>query len=65
MNNTDIRIGMVLDLKIKVMPNPAYIVGEVIGIRSDWGGPDELAVKIAGIDWWISLDDKVEVSPVG
>jgi hypothetical protein len=65
MNSSDIRIGDVLDLKIQQAPNPTYIVGEVVGIRSDWGGPDEIAIKIAGVDWWISLDDKIEVSPIG
>jgi len=65
MKHTEIRIGDVLDLKIQQLPNPTYIVGEVQGIRSDWGGPDSMAIKIAGIDWWISLDDKIEVSPIG
>lgn len=65
MNTQDIRIGDVLDLKIQQAPNPTYIVGEVVGIRSDWGGPDEVAIKIAGIDWWISIDSKIEVSPIG
>ena len=65
MKHTEIRIGDVLDVKILHEPNPTYIVGEVDGIRSDWGGPDEIAIKIAGIEWWISLTDKVEVSPIG
>lgn len=60
----DIRIGQIVDMKINTLPNPTYIVGEVQGIRSDWGGPDELAIKIAGIDYWLSLDDKVEVTVV-
>ena len=64
MDHKDISIGQVLDLKIDRLPNPTYIVGEVEGIRSDWGGPDELAIKIAGIDWWISLTEKIEVSPI-
>jgi hypothetical protein len=64
MDHKDISIGQVLDLKIDRLPNPTYIVGEVEGIRSDWGGPDELAIKIAGIDHWISLDSKIEVSPI-
>lgn len=64
MNHKDISIGQVVDLKIDRLPNPTYIVGEVEGIRSDWGGPDELAIKIAGIDWWISLTEKIEVSPI-
>ena len=60
----NIHIGQIVDLKINTVPNPTYIVGEVQGMRSDWGGPDELAIKIAGIDTWLSLDGTIEVSPI-
>jgi hypothetical protein len=62
MDNRDIKVGDILDLSIN---NPSvtktYIVGEVTGIRQGYVNKDKILVMLDGLDWWIALDDNVEV----
>lgn len=64
METTGIQLGKIVDIKINCQPNPTYIVGEVQGLRNDWGNPDGIAIKLAGLDNWITVDENVEVEVI-
>lgn len=62
MNPQELKMGDIVDLKIKREPEATYIVGEVVGIRADYFSPDTVAILVGGIDLWITISDQMEVS---
>lgn len=62
---SSITIGMMVSILIRVSGHePADIQGEVVGIRADYMNPDLVAVKLAGLDAWIVMDDNVEIGVI-
>lgn len=64
MNPQNVTVGQTVDLKITRNEEATYIVGRVVGIRADYFNPDTVAVLINGIDWWLVLDDNVEMEVI-
>jgi hypothetical protein len=61
MNNSEIKIGEILDLTINRDGSKTYIVGPVKGIRAGYVNPDDVAVLLGGLDIWLTLTKDVEV----
>lgn len=51
------KFGAMLDCKIASEDQVIFLVAEVVGIRSDWGNPDDVHIRFALVDAWFNLAD--------
>ena len=61
MDGKELAIGDMVDLTIKRVPENAYLVGEVVGLRQQHFNPDGVSILVGGIDVWIDINEDVEL----